>query len=89
MEGPFAAKLLEPWLHLAALWGGFGILTALKALGRGPGRPPGGSWKGPPAAPTKKHEADHVFGVLIYLRHRGGPVWPAPNECSRKGEHGL
>ena len=29
------------------------------------------------------------FGVLIKLRYRGGPVWPAPNECSRKGEHGL
>ena len=38
---------------------------APKALGRGPGRPPGGSWKGPPA---EKHEApaeemDHVLGL--------------------------
>ena len=24
-----------------------------------------------------------------WLRYRGGPVWPAPNECSRRGEHGF
>ena len=50
-----------------ALWPGFGTLTALKALGRGPGRP---SWRlleRPPAAPARKHEAppeqmDHALG---------------------------
>ena len=49
-------RLLEAGLFfwaLARVWD----LTALKALGRGPGRPSGGSWRGPPAAPAKKHEA--------------------------------
>ena len=64
---------------LGWLW----TLMALKALWRGSGRP---SWRllvRPTCSARKKALS------IARLRCRGGPVWPAPNECSRRGEHGL
>ena len=55
---------------------GAGGPTALKALGRGPGKP---SWRlleRPTCSARKKTRS---------TPYRGGPVWPAPNECSRRG----
>ena len=78
LEGPLACFL--------GLWPGFGT----------PDSPEGGpwerSWEALLEALGKAHLQRQSKWITFWgskQRYRGGPVWPAPNEFSRRGEHGL
>ena len=92
------------WLESPASQSGLakvveGFLQRAFFFGFGPGWDPDSpegpwerSWEALLEALGKAHlqrPQKSTIGVLIQLRYRGGPAWPAPNECSRRGEHGL